>query len=53
MTMGPCVRATLEGLQRKPCPVLEDHEEREEEEGVARFNRRMVKKILDAVSPFF
>jgi len=51
--MGPCVRATLDGLQGGPCPELEDQEERAEEEGVARFNRSMVKKILDAVSPFF
>jgi len=53
LTMGPCVRATLDGLQGGPCPELEDQEERAEEEGVARFNRSMVKKILDAVSPFF
>ncbi|MFX1416911.1 MAG: hypothetical protein ACFFC0_08860, partial [Promethearchaeota archaeon] len=53
LTMGPCVRATLEGLQSMPCPELEDQEEREEEEAVVRFNRRMTKKILDTVSPFF
>jgi acetoin utilization deacetylase AcuC-like enzyme len=53
LTMGPCVRATLDGLQGRHCPELEDQEERGEEEGVTRFNRRMVKKILNTISPFF
>jgi acetoin utilization deacetylase AcuC-like enzyme len=53
LTLGPCVRATLEGLQSKPCPELEDQEPRDEEEDVVKFNRKIIKKILSTVSPFF
>ncbi|MFW9799837.1 MAG: histone deacetylase [Candidatus Thorarchaeota archaeon] len=53
LTLGPCIRATLEGLRGRPRPELEDQEKRKEEKGVVRFNRRTIKKILDTVSPFF
>jgi acetoin utilization deacetylase AcuC-like enzyme len=53
LTLGPCVKATLEGLQGKPCPELEDQKEaREQEEEVVKLNRRTIKKILDTVSQF-
>ncbi|MHA2378747.1 MAG: histone deacetylase family protein [Candidatus Thorarchaeota archaeon] len=53
LTLGPCVRATLVGLQGKPCPELEDQEARDDEEGIVEFNRKIIKKILSTVSPFF
>ncbi|MFW9967863.1 MAG: histone deacetylase [Candidatus Thorarchaeota archaeon] len=52
LTLGPCIRATLEGLQDKPCPELEDQEARDGEEGVVKLNRRIIKRIINTVFPF-
>ncbi|MFX1330488.1 MAG: histone deacetylase [Promethearchaeota archaeon] len=52
LTIGPCVKATLDGLQGKPCPELEDQEEREIEDEVRKLNRRTINKILKTVSSF-
>jgi acetoin utilization deacetylase AcuC-like enzyme len=52
LTLGPCVKATLDGLQGKPCPELEDQEKREVEDEVEKLNRRTINKILKTVSSF-
>jgi acetoin utilization deacetylase AcuC-like enzyme len=53
LVLGPCVRATLDGLQRKNIPVLEDQEERCEEEDIVRKNKRYIKKIWSEISSSF
>jgi len=52
LVLGPCVRATLDGLQNKPLPQLADQEERDDDADVVRSNKNMIKKILKTVSPF-
>ncbi|MFX0107127.1 MAG: histone deacetylase [Candidatus Hodarchaeota archaeon] len=53
LTLGPCVRATLEGLGGNPLPELEDQEDREEDSSIVKSNRRVIKNILDTFSPYF
>lgn len=53
LVLGPCVRATLDGLQGKPLPELADQEERNIDESVVKANNRVIGKILRTMSPFF
>lgn len=53
LTLGPCVRATLEGLRRNPLPELEDQGSSAEEVDIVRANRRTIRRILNIVSRFF
>ena len=50
--LGPSIRASLEGLQGKPVPTLEDQVEREEHELIIGTNREIIEKILEAHSQF-
>ncbi len=50
LTLGPCVRATLEGLQGKNLPQLEDQEERDEDEEIVKKNKRIIKNIRKEIS---
>ena len=50
--LGPCVRATIEGLLGNPLPILEDQEEREVDEELVKKNKRILNKILKEISPF-
>ncbi len=53
LVLGPCIRATLQGLQRQSIPVLEDQEERPEDENIVRKNMRWINKIWKEVSATF
>ncbi|MFW9919451.1 MAG: histone deacetylase family protein [Candidatus Thorarchaeota archaeon] len=53
LVLGPCVRATLEGLRGNPLPMLEDQEERMIDEDIVKKNARILNKILKEISPFF
>lgn len=52
LVLGPCVRATLDGLEGKSLPQLADQEEREDDEDVVKANKNVIKKIWKTVSPF-
>ncbi|MHA1906022.1 MAG: histone deacetylase family protein [Candidatus Thorarchaeota archaeon] len=53
LALGPCIRATLEGLQNQNISVLEDQEEeRCEDEESARRNKRLIPKIWNEISSF-
>jgi len=53
LVLGPCVRATLDGLRGKSLPELEDQEERDVDENIVKSNNKVINKILETVSPFF
>ncbi len=53
LVLGPCVRATLEGLRGNPMPVLEDQEVRSIDDEIVKKNKRILNKILKEISPFF
>ncbi|MFW9845241.1 MAG: histone deacetylase family protein [Candidatus Thorarchaeota archaeon] len=50
--LGPSIRASLEGLQGRPRPTLEDQVDREEHELIIGTNREIIEKILETFSPF-
>ena len=52
LVLGPCVRATLEGLRGNPMPRLEDQEKRHVDEEIIKKNKRILNKILKIVAPF-
>ncbi|NHJ14033.1 MAG: histone deacetylase [Candidatus Thorarchaeota archaeon] len=52
LTLGPCIRATIEGLRGAPYPNLEDQEERLKDSSVIRRNRNLIKRILEILSPY-
>jgi acetoin utilization deacetylase AcuC-like enzyme len=52
LTLGPSIRATLEGLMGERCPPLEDQAKREEDASIVRRNRRVIKKINETLSPY-
>ncbi len=52
LMLGPCIRATLEGLRGNTLPDLEDQEERPEDEDIIKKNKRIINKILNTIMPF-
>ncbi len=53
LVLGPCVRATLTGLQGEDEEKLEDQEERTVDTSIKRANRRIIRKICNQFSNFF
>jgi acetoin utilization deacetylase AcuC-like enzyme len=51
--LGSSIRASLEGLQGRKLPSLEDQVDREEHEMVIESNNEIIEKVLETVSPFF
>ncbi len=51
LVLGPCIRATLDGLQREALPQLEDQEHREDDELIVKSNERVIRRILKTISP--
>lgn len=52
LVLGPCVRATLDGLRGNPLPLLADQEERNEDDDIVNKNRRVLNRIWKEISPF-
>ncbi|MFW9954625.1 MAG: hypothetical protein ACFFD3_08735, partial [Candidatus Thorarchaeota archaeon] len=52
LALGPCIRATFDGLQGNPLCELEDQEDRVIDENVVRSNKRLTQKILTRIAPF-
>ncbi|MDF1537325.1 MAG: histone deacetylase [Candidatus Thorarchaeota archaeon] len=52
LVLGPCVQATLDGLQKRPLPQLADQEERDDDDTILRANTNVINKIVKTVSPF-
>ncbi|MHA2140968.1 MAG: histone deacetylase family protein [Candidatus Thorarchaeota archaeon] len=50
--LGSSIRASLEGLQGKKLPVLEDQVDREEHEMLIESNREIIEKVLETIAPF-
>ena len=53
LVLGPCIRATLDGLRGKSLPELEDQEERDVDENVVKSNNKVINKILETGSSFY
>ncbi|MFW9966500.1 MAG: histone deacetylase family protein [Candidatus Thorarchaeota archaeon] len=51
--LGPSIRASLDGLQGRKLPSLEDQVDREEHEMLIESNNEIIEKVLETVSPFF
>jgi acetoin utilization deacetylase AcuC-like enzyme len=51
--LGSSIRASLEGLQGKKLPNLEDQVDREEHEMLMESNKEIIEKVLETVSPYF
>jgi acetoin utilization deacetylase AcuC-like enzyme len=51
LSLGPCIRATLDGLSESECPKLEDQIDREENELVTESNEEVIEKVLEALEP--
>ncbi len=51
--LGSSIRASLEGLQGRRLPSLEDQVDREEHEMLIESNNEIIEKVLETVSPFF
>ncbi len=45
--IGPCIRASLEGLQGKPLPNLDDQIQREVHELIVESNTEIIQKVLE------
>jgi len=52
LMLGPSIRATLEGLRGKQCPLLEDQEKREKDASIVRKNQRIIRKIQETLSSY-
>ncbi len=50
LVLGPCVRATLDGLQGRNLPELEDQEERDEDVDIVKKNKQLINKIWREIS---
>ncbi len=53
LMLGPCIRATLDGLQGKQMPILEDQGDRKVDDDIVKKNKGIISRILKTVSPFF
>ncbi|MFX1471386.1 MAG: histone deacetylase [Promethearchaeota archaeon] len=51
--LGSSIRASLEGLQSKKLPQLDDQVDRERHEMVIESNEEIIEKVLETVSPYF
>jgi acetoin utilization deacetylase AcuC-like enzyme len=51
--LGSSIRASLEGLQKKKLPNLEDQIDRERHEMLIDSNKQIIEKVLETVSPYF
>jgi acetoin utilization deacetylase AcuC-like enzyme len=53
LSLGPCIRASLEGLSECDCPKLEDQIDREENDLVTESNEEVIEKVLEALEPYW
>jgi acetoin utilization deacetylase AcuC-like enzyme len=53
LMLGPCIRATLDGLQGKQMPILEDQGKRKVDGDIVKKNKGIINRILKTVAPFF
>ncbi|MHA1924385.1 MAG: histone deacetylase family protein [Candidatus Thorarchaeota archaeon] len=51
--LGSSIKASLEGLQKKKLPKLEDQINREKHEMLLESNNEIMEKVLETVSPYF
>jgi acetoin utilization deacetylase AcuC-like enzyme len=50
--LGSSIRASLEGLQQKKIPKLEDQIEREKHEMLVESNAEIIEKVLETIAPY-
>jgi len=51
--LGSSIRASLEGLQNRKLPQLDDQVNREKHEMLIESNEEIIEKVLETVSPYF
>jgi acetoin utilization deacetylase AcuC-like enzyme len=51
--LGPSIGASLDSLQGKKLPELEDQIDREEHEMLIESNNEIIEKVLETISPYF
>ena len=51
--IGPCIHASLDGLQRKALPSLEDQIEREVHKSIVESNEEIIEKVLETHKPYW